>query len=146
MTLLVLILPLVILVVAAIRDIRTREIPDALSVCVLIAAMSAATFGLANIQWWMVISGGMLGLVIGAAMFRWGRFGGGDAKLIAAIGAFLGPLGIMILLFWTALAGGVLALVAMVRGQRDYAYVPAIAVGYLAYLIWPVGLLFGVTS
>lgn len=67
-------------------------------------------------------------------------FGGGDAKLIAAVGALLGPVGLLFALFWTAVAGGVLALIAMVRGQRDYAYGPAIALGYLAYLVWPVGL------
>jgi len=44
-------------------------------------------------------------------------------------------------LFWMALAGGLLALIAMARGQRDYAYGPAIAAGYLGYLIWPFGLL-----
>ena len=61
--------------------------------------------------------------------------------LIAAIGALLGPLGLLFVLFWMALAGGLLSLVALARGQRDYACGPAIALGYLAYLIWPTGVL-----
>lgn len=71
-------------------------------------------------------------------MFRFAKLGGGDVKVIAAVGALLGPVGLLIVLFWMAIAGGILALIAMLRGQRDYAYVPAIAAGYLAYLIWPV--------
>ena len=30
--------------------------------------------------------------------------------------------------------GGLLSLIAMFRGQRDYAYVPAIAVGFVLYI------------
>jgi prepilin peptidase CpaA len=89
----------------------------------------------------MVAAGGALGLAVGYCLLRWAKFGGGDAKLITALGAVLGPVGLLFALFWMALAGGLLALIAMVRGQRDYAYGPAIALGYLAYLVWPAGLL-----
>jgi prepilin peptidase CpaA len=89
----------------------------------------------------MVASGGLLGLLIGAALFRFACFGGGDAKLIVAIGALLGPVGLWIALFWMALAGGLLALIALARGQKDYAYAPAITAGFAAYLVYPGGLL-----
>jgi len=132
---------LTLLVVASICDVRRREIPDWIAVAVLLAAIAAATLGVAGIRFWMVATGGVLGLAVGAAMFRFARFGGGDAKLLGAIGALLGPVGLLFLLFAMALAGGVLALIAMARGQRDYAYCPAIALGYLAYLVWPAGFL-----
>jgi Flp pilus assembly protein protease CpaA len=95
----------------------------------------------ANIRWWMVISGGLVGLAVGATLFRFAKLGGGDAKLIAALGALLGPVGLWFALFWMALAGGGLALIAAARGQRDYAYAPAIAIGFAAYLVYPGGLL-----
>ena len=38
-------------------------------------------------------------------------------------------------LFWVAISGGLLAIVALVRGRRDLAYVPAIACGLLLYSI-----------
>jgi prepilin peptidase CpaA len=140
MTELVFIAASMLLLVATYCDMRTREIPDGISIALFLLAIGAAAVGAANVQWWMVLSGGLLGLAIGAALFRFAELGGGDAKLLAAIGALLGPVGLLFVLFWMALAGGVLALLAMVRGQRDYAYVPAIAAGYLAYLVWPVGL------
>ncbi len=132
---------LTLLVVASICDVRRREVPDWIAVAVFLAAVVAATLGVAGIRFWMVATGGLLGLAVGAAMFRFAHFGGGDAKLLGAIGALLGPVGLLFVLFAMALAGGVLALIAMARGQRDYAYGPAIALGYLAYLIWPAGLL-----
>jgi prepilin peptidase CpaA len=127
--------------VAACLDLRRREVPNWISAGVLLIALAAASVGAANIRWWMVFSGALLGLAISAAMFRFAHFGGGDAKLITAVGALLGPIGLLVVLFWMALAGGVLALVALARGQRDYAYVPAITAGFAAYLVYPGGLL-----
>ncbi len=40
------------------------------------------------------------------------------------------------LLFWIAMAGGVFSAIAYVKGRRDLAYVPAIALGFLAFLLW----------
>jgi prepilin peptidase CpaA len=136
-----LLVPLLLLVLAMVFDLRTREIPDWISMGLVGMAMVAAVFGLENIRWWMVLSGGLLGLIVGAALFRYAELGGGDAKLIVGVGTLLGPVGLLIALFWMALAGGVLALIAMFRGQRDYAYAPAIAAGFAGYLIYPVGIL-----
>ena len=139
MTAFVLLVPLALLAIASWHDLRTREIPDWIAILLVLTAVVAAALGLANIRWWMVLAGGALGLGVGFLLFRYANFGGGDAKLLAAVGALLGPVGLMFLLFWMALAGGVLALVALLRGQRDYAYGPAIAAGYAAYLVYPAG-------
>ena len=134
---LILLVPLLLLLIAAMIDLKTREIPDWISIGLVVVGMVAAMFGWAGIQWWMVVSGAVLGLVIGLALYRFAGFGGGDGKLIAGIGAFLGPVGLLFALFWMALAGGVLALIAKFRGQRDYAYGPAILLGYVGYLFYP---------
>ena len=139
MDVLILIVPVVFLMIATWCDLWTREIPDWISVALILIGIAAAGFGWASIRCWMVLSGLLLGFLIGLALFHFAKFGGGDAKLIAGIGAILGPVGLLISLFWMAVAGGVLALIAMIRGRRDYAYGPAIAAGYIAYLVYPGG-------
>ncbi|MGE0757662.1 MAG: prepilin peptidase [Pirellulaceae bacterium] len=137
----ILLAPLLLLLAASVIDLWTREIPDWVSVVLMAIGCLAACFGWAGIRWWTVVSGAGVGLGITCGLFRFGSLGGGDAKLITALGAVLGPVGLLFALFWMALAGGVLALIAMARGQRDYAYGPAIAAGYCGYLIWPAGML-----
>jgi prepilin peptidase CpaA len=136
-----LLLVLLLLAVATVIDLATREIPDWIPLVIVAMVLIAAVLGVENVHWWMIVSGTAVGLGLGWMMFYWAQFGGGDAKLIIAIGAVLGPLGLLIVLLWMALAGGVLALIAKTRGQRELAYGPAIALGYLGYLIWPTGLL-----
>jgi Flp pilus assembly protein protease CpaA len=70
-----------------------------------------------------------LGFALTAVLFWLGGIGGGDVKLVTALGAWLGPWGLLQALFWIALAGGVLAAVAKWRRQPDFAYVPAILAG-----------------
>ena len=139
MDVLILIVPMVLLVIATWCDLRTREIPDWFSAALVLTGIIAAGFGWAGVRWWMVLSGLLLGFLIGLALFHFAKFGGGDAKLIAGIGAILGPVGLLFALFWMAVFGGVLALIAMIRGQRDYAYGPAILAGYIGYLVYPGG-------
>ncbi len=98
-------------------------------------ACMAAAFSWADVRWWMVGSGAALGLLVSVVLFYVSNFGGGDAKLIIGLGALLGPVALWIVLFWMALAGGVLALIALARGHRDYAYAPAIAAGFIGYLV-----------
>ncbi len=82
----------------------------------------------------------IVGLAVGAGIFSLGAWGGGDVKLIGAIGAAVGPRMLLWILLWTAVAGGMLALVAMARGKRHFAYGPAIAIGFLVETAWPGGL------
>jgi prepilin peptidase CpaA len=49
--------------------------------------------------------------------------GGGDVKLLAALGAWLGPMSAVWLAFWSAIAGGVFALaVALASGYTGRAF------------------------
>ena len=137
---LILLLPLILLVFVVVVDQRTREIPDWITLALIGIGLIAAAGGFAGIRWWMVVTGLAVGFTIGYFLFRFAQFGGGDAKVIAGVGAVLGPVGIWFFLFWMALFGGVLALVARSRGQRDYAYGPALLLGYIGYLIFPADL------
>ncbi len=66
---------------------------------------------------------------------------GGDVKLVAALGAWLGPIALMCVLFWVAVAGLLLSVVFWISGKKDLPYVPAIAIGLAIFLCWPQGVL-----
>jgi prepilin peptidase CpaA len=125
---------LLLLLVATAYDFRTREIPDWISIAIAFVAVTAAVTGWLGIGFLLVVSGGALGLSIGYGLYRFARLGGGDAKLIAALGLLVGPAGLLIVLFGMAIAGGILSLIAIYRKQKDYAYVPAITAGFVWYL------------
>jgi Flp pilus assembly protein protease CpaA len=127
--------PLGLLAVAAALDVRQREIPDGISIALLVWAVAATALGWSGHGWLVMAFGLVIGLGIGALLFSLGGFGGGDVKVLAGLGATLGARDLFAALFYVALAGGVLAAVALWRGKRDIAYVPAIALGLLAFVI-----------
>jgi len=129
-----------LVIVATIFDLRTREVPDWIAMAILTCALLATAFGWGAVQWPGLIAGLLLGLACSAAVFYLGGLGGADVKLVAALGAAVGPGSLLCVLFWTAIAGGLLALAAKSRGKRDFAYVPAIAAGLLIQTLWPEGL------
>lgn len=123
-----------LLAIATACDLRTREIPDWISVLIGVVAIVSSLLGWLGLSIVWVLAGGVVGLVIASALFRFAKLGGGDGKLIIALAMLVGPVGILIVLFGMAITGGVLSLIAMLRGQRDYAYVPAIAAGFVGYV------------
>ena len=131
---------LVPVVFALVCDLRTREIPDWIPLLIVAWACLATALGLHKVTWIGLMAGALLGLGLSAAVFYLGGLGGGDVKLLAAIGAAVGPWALLSILAWMALAGGLLALIAAARGKRDFAYVPAIAVGVVVETFWPGGL------
>jgi prepilin peptidase CpaA len=104
------------LTAAVVIDVRTRRIPNWLT-----GAMAGAGFGLAFGGGGVTPLQALLGVLVGLALMlpghAIGATGAGDVKLMAAVGAFLGP-GLAFRAFlYSALAGGVLALaIAMRRG------------------------------
>jgi len=92
-------------------DLRTRRLPNLLTlggaaVALLYGVVTAGVGGaIAGISGWAV------GLVLFLPLFALGGMGAGDVKLLAAVGAWLGPA----TAFWTALyaaiAGGVMAVI-----------------------------------
>src|SRR5580700_4956511 len=121
--------------VAVFYDLRRREVPDWIGASLVVCAVTAIAARLTDATWAGLAIGAALGLALTLPLYGLGGFGGGDVKLVVALGAALGPLALLSALFWVALSGGVLALVAVIRGRRDLAYVPAIAIGLLAYLV-----------
>jgi Flp pilus assembly protein protease CpaA len=127
-------IPLVLLTIAAGFDVKDREIPDWISLSMLGWVIAATILGISPYGWLLSGLGLAVGLVFGAFVFWLGGFGGGDAKLLAVVGATLGLSDFFMFMFDLAIVGGVFALWAIVRGRRDITYAPVMAVGFAVFL------------
>jgi len=98
------------LLVAMITDIRVRKIPNLLTFPAVIVALA---FHTVTGGWKGFVFSGE-GLALGIALFLipyiMGGMGAGDAKLMGAIGAIIGPRGVFLACLFTAVAGGIYAL------------------------------------
>jgi prepilin peptidase CpaA len=138
-----------LLIAAAWQDLRTLHIGNGLSIAVATLFVGWTVLGLVagSYTLWafgLSIACGAGLFVVGAAAFAAGILGGGDVKLLAAVGLFAGPAGIVDLVLVTALAGGLLGVAALagapigpaptpgeVALRRRLPYGPAIAMGGL---------------
>jgi len=106
---------LVISLAACATDLRSRRIPNLLT---LGAALAAFTFHLAS-NGTLGFTQSLLGWLLGAGVFflpfALGGLGGGDIKLLAALGAWLGPMPVLWLSMYTGVAGAVMAVVVSMR-------------------------------
>ena len=101
---------LVLLVCAAAwSDVRSRRVPNRLTVAGLLIALSLRVL-LGLLPLWQGVLGAGLALGISIVLFALGIIGGGDAKLLTAVGAFLGPAGFVGALAVSCVVGAAMAL------------------------------------
>jgi prepilin peptidase CpaA len=96
--------------VGAVTDVRSARIPNRLTYTAIVVALALRTsfLGLAGLKsgaFGMLVAGGLF-----LFLFSLGAMGGGDMKLMAAVGAWVGSEEVMMLILAAALAGGVLAI------------------------------------
>ena len=94
---------------ACVTDVRTRRIPNALTfgAAALGLAFHGVVGGFAGL--WTAGLGWVVGVALFLPFFMLRGMGGGDVKLLAALGAWLGPGGVFWLAIYATLAGGVMA-------------------------------------
>jgi len=107
---------LIVLAVATVTDLRSRRIPNW-----LVLPFMAAGIGVSAVSHgWHGIAQSLMGLALGALLFGvlcWmGGMGMGDVKLVAAIGAWIGPSQLLTALVLIGVAGGVMALCWAIGG------------------------------
>lgn len=99
-------------------DLRARRIPNAL----VLLGVAAGLFLNARAEGFAGIGSSLLGLAVGLGLFLpfmlLGGMGGGDVKLLAALGSLVGPGDIVRLALVAALAGGAMALVRVACDGR----------------------------
>ncbi len=103
---------------AAFIDLRTRRIPNLLTVSLTAAGLGIAAAGLGRVGLGASVLGCLLGLAFMLPGHVFGATGAGDVKLLAAAGALLGPSDTVHAFLNTAIAGGVLAVVVALRRRR----------------------------
>ena len=95
-------------------DVRYRRIPNLLTVAGLGAAIVLrALLGFSGVV--EGVEGAVVGLALALVPFALGMLGGGDVKLLAAVGGFMGPSRLIGAFLAIALVGGVLALLEALR-------------------------------
>jgi prepilin peptidase CpaA len=98
----------------AVTDIGSRKIPNWLTYGGLLAAIPARFFALG----WPGLTTSLIGVIAGGGiffvLFLLGGMGGGDVKLMAAVGAWAGAEQTVVILIATAIAGGIIGLAYMI--------------------------------
>jgi prepilin peptidase CpaA len=132
-----------ILVVAAVIDVRTFTISNGLNLTIALLAplfwWSAALPLWPDVATQVAVAGGVFMLLAGA--FYAGMMGGGDVKLAAALALWFSPASTIKFLILMSIAGGVLTLLVVAwhrskkrEGRPEIPYGVAIAFGGLAIL------------
>jgi leader peptidase (prepilin peptidase)/N-methyltransferase len=147
------------LIVITFIDLRHRIIPDVISLPGIGVGLAASTVlawsgdwpqlwsGVLNSIIGIVAGGGVLFAVAGAYYLATGKegMGGGDIKLLAMIGAFLGWKGVMVTLFTSSFAGAVVGGLLMLFFGKDRKYAvpfgPFLAMGAVVHLLSGEGLI-----
>src|SRR4051794_6724075 len=101
-----------LLAILAAEDVRARRLPNPHNALLFFLGLAhAATNG--------ALIAACAGACMGALLLWWPHtrrwIGGGDLKLLAAIGAWTGTLGVIWVLLIAAIVSGVLSLIALVR-------------------------------
>ena len=114
-----------ILVLAAANDWRSLTIPNRYSVALVALFPSYAIAMGGSVDWiaHLAFAGAAFG--IGFVLFALRLCGGGDVKLFAAVTLWAGPLLVMPMTLYTAVAGGLLALALWVHSRIHRAGIPA---------------------
>jgi prepilin peptidase CpaA len=100
-------------IAACAYDLRSHRIPNVLTFGAAVAGFVAAlaTGGGTALGW--SVAGWAVGLILFLPVYAVGGMGAGDVKLLATLGAWLGPLLVFHAALYTAIAGLVLAVIIM---------------------------------
>lgn len=138
------------LLIASFIDLAHKIIPDRITLPGILAGLAASLFltpiGLVDALLGVGLGGGLFFLV---AILSRGGMGGGDIKLIAMIGAFLGWQAVLVTIFLGALCGALVGISLMLlkkKGRKDpVPFGPFLALGALIAMVWGHDLIFWYT-
>lgn len=106
------------LLVATVIDLRSRRIPNVLTAGMSGMGLAMAATGIGGIGPGAAVAGFAIGMLLMMPGYMLGATGAGDVKLMAAVGAVVGPGLVVTAFLYTAVAGGVLAVIVAARRGR----------------------------
>lgn len=135
----------VLLIVSCI-DIAHTIIPDSITLPGIVIGLCVSSW-LTPVGWYPAFLGALLGsgfflllAVLSVVLLQREGMGGGDIKLIAMLGAFLGGRAVLVTIFLAAVCGAVIGVSLMLfRGQRRHEalpFGPFLALGALLAMLW----------
>jgi prepilin peptidase CpaA len=125
---------IVVLVIALIIDMRSHRIPNWLTYPAVLFGIGFHTLSEGLDGLLFGASGTLLGFGLLIIFYLVGGMGAGDVKLMAAVGAFLGPKGVFAAFILTALVGGIYAVVLLIRSGRIGARLARLDTPFAIYL------------
>lgn len=103
---------------SALVDLRTRRIPNGLTLGLTAVGLGLAASGASGLSVGASFGGLLVGLLLMLPGHLFGGTGGGDVKLLAALGSILGPHRVFSAFLYSAIVGGLLAITyAVARGR-----------------------------
>jgi prepilin peptidase CpaA len=129
---------LIIGAAACVTDLHSRRIPNWLTfgASAVAIAYQFATAGQVGVQ--HAMGGWVVGLVLFMPLFLLNGMGAGDVKLLAALGAWLGPADATHLAMYASIAGGLIAVPLAIRHR--YLGTAFTNLGSLAKFWWYCGI------
>lgn len=113
-----------LVITAALKDLTSYTIPNWISAALVVSfPLAVVAYGATPMEIGASALVGVAALFAGAAMFALGWIGGGDAKMFAACGLWLGWPAVLPFLMGTALAGGGLAVALLWSRKLSFGYV-----------------------
>jgi prepilin peptidase CpaA len=106
------------LLVATVVDLRSRRIPNLLTGAMAVTGLGLAAAGVSGISPVASLIGAALGMGLMMPGYKLGATGAGDVKLMASVGAIVGPGMVVMAFLFTSLAGGVLAIAIALQRRR----------------------------
>jgi len=108
----------IILIAAAVNDLRFQKIPNLLTYPAMAIALGCHVV-MNGLNGLLFSAGGLaLGIAVFILPYLMGGMGAGDAKLMGTVGAILGARGVFIAFLFTAITGGVYALILLIKCQH----------------------------
>lgn len=104
----------ILLGIAVVTDVRERRIPNRVTIFGTLLGIGLGALAQAGFPTASVV-GAATGLVVTFPFFALGALGAGDAKLLAMVGTFVGPAGLLPVILYGGIAGGLLAVASSVR-------------------------------